>query len=347
MNNKLFKEAVRLLENKSDFAFATIIKCTGSTPRTLGAKMIICADKSIFGTIGGGVLEAAVIRKASEVLTEKKMLIEEYNLNEKDLNSLGMSCGGNLEVLIEYINSSNPVYLDMFRNMLNFFNIKKPCYLATIISSEDKDSFIEKQFLLFEDGSTPGCEDVVSEELKSCITKGLHFQSVLYEKNKRAILESINIPHRVYIFGAGHIGERLVWILNFLDFPVTVIDDRQDFANQNKFPKADVRLVENFEKSLDALEIDNYSFIVIVTRGHIYDSTVLRLALKTNAGYIGMIGSRKKRDAIYSKLLDSGYTNDDLKRVHSPIGIPIGDETPEEIAVSIAAELIKIRSEME
>ena len=347
MNKKLYEEAVRLLENNKDFAFATIIKSSGSTPRSLGAKMIICADDNIHGTIGGGVLEAGVMRKASNVLKEKKTRIEKFYLNAEDITSLGMTCGGNLEVLIEYIDPSNPVYLDMFRKMLYHFNQKESCYLVTIISMKEKEYPIEKQFLMLEDSSVPGFNETATEDFKSYISRGIHYKISSYGENKRIIFESINIPHRVYIFGAGHVGEKLVWILNFLNFPVTIIDDRSEFADKNKFPHADVRLVDSFENSFEELKIDTYSFIVIVTRGHMYDSTVLSLALKTNAGYIGMIGSRKKRDKIYEGLLNSGYTKNDLERVHSPIGIPIGDETPEEISVSIAAELIKTRSEMD
>ena len=97
---------------------------------------------------------------------------------------------------------------------------------------------------------------------------------------------------------------------------------------------------------MDFLDIDRYSYIVIVTRGHVNDENVLRLALKTNAGYIGMIGSKEKRNIIYNNLMKDGFTKHDLERVHAPIGLPIGADTPEEIAVSIAAELIQARSEM-
>ena len=347
MNEKLYKKAVKLLEDNQDFAFATIIKSMGSTPRSLGAKMIICIDDTIYGTIGGGVLEAGVMRKASEVLKWKKTRIEEFYLNSEDISSPGMTCGGNLEVLIEYIDPSNPIYLDMFRKMLNSFTKKETCYLVTIISLEEKKNPIENQFLMLENGSAPGCNEAIIEDFKSYISKGIYYKITSYGDNKRIIFESINIPHRVYIFGAGHVGEKLVWILNFLDFPVTIIDDRREFADKNKFPHADVRLIDSFENSFNDLKVDSYSFIIIVTRGHLYDSTVLGLALKTNAGYIGMIGSLKKRDKIYDGLLNSGFTKNDLERVSSPIGIPIGDETAEEISVSIAAELIKTRSEMD
>ncbi len=347
MDKKLYEEAVSLLEQRKDFVLATIVTRDGSTPRGSGAKMIIRSDGSIFGTVGGGALEGSVISKASGIFKEKKARVEEYHLNLKDLDSLGMVCGGDMEVLIDYIDPSIPEYLEMYRTIVDLYRRKTASYLVTFIPSDEKEYTVKKQFIMFEDGSIPGCSTARRDDFKSFISKGVSYKVVHYKDNKRAILESVTIPHRVYIFGAGHIGDKLGWVLNFVDFPVTVLDDRPEFANKERFPYADVRVIESFEKSFEALEIDRYSFIVIVTRGHIHDGTVLGLALKTDAGYIGMIGSRKKRDSIYKRLLNNGYTKDDLERVHAPIGIPIGDETPEEIAVSIAAQLIKVRSEME
>ena len=129
-------------------------------------------------------------------------------------------------------------------------------------------------------------------------------------------------------------------------FRVVVIDDRLEYANKERFPEAEKTLViKNFTRAFDGLEIDADSYIVIVTRGHQYDRAVLEQSLRTSAGYIGMISSRRKREAIYEYLTAQGFTKERLAQVHSPIGIDIGGETPEEIAVSIVAELIKVRSQ--
>jgi len=124
-----------------------------------------------------------------------------------------------------------------------------------------------------------------------------------------------------------------------------VLDDRSEFANQERFPKADeLRVLDRFENAFSGLSADSNSFLVILTRGHSHDRTVLAQALRTQAGYIGMIGSHRKRDTIYQSLRDEGFTNADLDRVHCPIGLDIGGETPEEIAVSIVAEMIEVHS---
>jgi xanthine dehydrogenase accessory factor len=128
-----------------------------------------------------------------------------------------------------------------------------------------------------------------------------------------------------------------------VQFKVVVIDDREMFANRERFPEADEVIVSEFEKCFDRLAIDESSYVVIVTRGHLYDGFVLEQAIKTNARYIGMIGSKRKIGALYENLMKTGIPKEALERVHAPIGIDINSETPEEIAVSIVAELIKVR----
>jgi xanthine dehydrogenase accessory factor len=127
-------------------------------------------------------------------------------------------------------------------------------------------------------------------------------------------------------------------------FKVVVIDDRPEFADPEKFPKAEDVHYYSFDSVMERLPVDGSSYVVIMTRGHSHDKTVLAQALKSPAGYIGMIGSRRKISIIFGKLLEQGFTQEQLDRVHSPIGIDIGAETPEEIAVSIIAELIKVRA---
>ena len=126
---------------------------------------------------------------------------------------------------------------------------------------------------------------------------------------------------------------------------MVVIDDREIFANRERFPEADEVIVSEFEKCFDRLNIDDSSYIVIVTRGHLYDGIVLEQAVESKACYIGMIGSRKKIRTLYQSLTEKGIAKENLGRVHAPIGIDINSETPEEIAVSIVAELIKVRGE--
>jgi xanthine dehydrogenase accessory factor len=159
------------------------------------------------------------------------------------------------------------------------------------------------------------------------------------------LVEPLGREGCVVIFGAGHVSQALAPLAKGVGFRTVVCDDREEFANRDRFPSADeVLVLDSFEDSLNGVEIGEESYLVIVTRGHAYDKTVLGGALATSACYIGMIGSRRKRDAIYGALMEEGFTRTDLDRVHCPIGLDIGAETPEEIAVSIVAELIRARA---
>jgi xanthine dehydrogenase accessory factor len=159
------------------------------------------------------------------------------------------------------------------------------------------------------------------------------------------MIDPVRKVKTLYCFGAGHVAVPTAHLAALVGFRVVVVDDRAEFSNAERFPDASQTLViKDFYRALENLEIDSDSFVVIVTRGHQYDRAVLEQALKTNAGYIGMISSRRKRDAIYEYLVSQGVSRGKLDQVHSPIGLDIAAETPAEIAVSIVAELISERN---
>ena len=161
------------------------------------------------------------------------------------------------------------------------------------------------------------------------------------------LIEPVHYLGTVYIFGAGHVSQKLASLTSFVGFQTVVLDDRGEYANKDRFPDAGrVIVASDMGNCMKDLPINKSSYIVIVTRGHAYDMTILAQALQTDAGYIGMIGSRRKRDIIYEHLRQSGVSEEALNRVHSPIGTRINAETPEEIAVSIIGELISARAKL-
>lgn len=149
---------------------------------------------------------------------------------------------------------------------------------------------------------------------------------------------------RAYIFGGGHVGLALEPVLRHIDFRTTVTDDRAEYASKERFPFSDVKIAEGYENCFSDLPCDEHTYIVIVTRGHMGDYTVLRQAMEQPSAYVGMIGSRKKNAMLFDRLREEGISEEDIKRVYAPIGENIFAETPEEIAVSIAAEMIRVRS---
>lgn len=235
--------------------------------------------------------------------------------------------------------------------------------LATIIGR--KGSIPRKdaaKMLIRQDGSTlgtigGGCTEAevwreALNVMREETPKTLYFELMEDEPTESGLLcggtmevyiEPILPDPIVYIFGAGHISQSLCRVLKGVGFNVAVIDDRANYANKERFPEADQILVDEFESVVKKLEVNPSSYIVIVTRGHRYDQLITQWAVQTDAKYIGLLGSRRKFKIIFENIEAAGMPRESLERVYAPIGVEIGSETPEEIAISIAAEIIAVR----
>jgi xanthine dehydrogenase accessory factor len=255
----IYEKIVSLRREGHSAALATIINVRGSIPSFASAKMIITDDGNIFGTIGGGCVEAEVWQTAREVLATKKPRILAFNLNKDPKYDTGLVCGGSLEIFVEPIFPTSTLY----------------------------------------------------------------------------------------IFGAGHVGWNVYRVAHVAGFDAVVADDREAYANRERFPEASEVYAEEFDQVLAKLNPPKEAFIVIATRGHRDDMKILRWAVGTQAHYIGMVGSKRKVVTIYKTLEKEGVPQEKLDLVHSPIGLDIGATTPEEIGVSIVAELIAVRRNAE
>ena len=259
-----------------------------------------------------------------------------------------MLCGGSNEIFFELVEATK-TNIRVFRHLSESRIHGKGCIMVTALDREDGKNGPVKRFCITDNGSIP--EDrPFSRPLINKIIKNarkVNTSVMITIENRRFVIDPSVVPKTVYLFGAGHISKQVALLADMVNFQVSVLDDREEFANKDRFVEAqDIKVLSSFENAFSNLEINQNSFIVIVTRGHAHDKTVLKQALKSNAGYIGMIGSRNKRDAIYASLLNQGFTNKELDRVHSPIGLEIGADTPEEIGVSIVAELVQVRAGM-
>jgi xanthine dehydrogenase accessory factor len=344
---KIYQCICELLEKNEDIVLATIIRQAGSTPRTAGTRMIVRSNGQSIGTIGGGRVEAEVINTAGEIFKNHRAIIKSFDLNGlTDAHGMDMLCGGHLEVLIEWIEPNSPHML-LYKTLQSALNKgRKGIMVATLPLEGDASEQIER-CLILEDDSVKGEFSYPQSYLK-IFHEQIRKQktpAVITVDNRKFLVESVCITGTVYLFGAGHVSQQLAVLTQTVDFRTVVLDDREVFANRHRFETVDeIRILETFEDAITGLDIDPESYLVIVTRGHHHDKTVLSQALKTNAGYIGMIGSTRKRDAIYNLLLTEGFNHEDLNRVRCPIGLKIGAETPQEIAVSIVAELVAARA---
>lgn len=337
----LYEKIYKLIKAGKNIVLATIYNSSGSSPRTSGAKMIILEDGSIFGTIGGGRMEAGVQQKAKEIFKRRQYEILQFSL--KGIKDTDMICGGDVQILLEYMDAAEEQTQKIYEQSEKCVKNSENAIFITEITKGTKSTahyvFSEKQ------------EENINKEIDSRILESLRkdsrFRSLkcIAFDDKIFILEPVYLNDKVYIFGAGHVSKKLAELTKLVEFQTIVLDDREEFANRDRFPLSDkVMVLDSFDDPFKDISIDSESYMVIVTRGHETDFKVLRKALKSKAGYIGMMGSRRKRIELFKKLEMEGFTEEDFKRVHCPIGIEIYAETPEEIAVSIAAELIKVRS---
>lgn len=256
MDPEVFAALGEALSRGDEAALVTIVSANGSTPQRVGAKMVVFGDGRVVGTIGGGCYEHDAIQRARRVLATRQPATVKYELNDEFAEETGLICGGQMQVFIEPIEGSPPVY----------------------------------------------------------------------------------------IFGAGHVGYYLARAVHEAGFLVHVIDDRGAFANTDRFPFAQSVVVDDIPDWLRRTTIAPTAYAVVVTRGHRHDLDAVRALAPRPLRYVGLIGSRAKVARIYDQLLAEGaVTPEQLARIHAPIGLDIGAVTPQEIAVSIAAELIAVR----
>ena len=340
---EFYKERLELLKSGESFVLASIFDSQGSAPRTTGARMIIRKDGSIIGTVGGGKVEALVIQDGVNIFDTKVTILKEYKLQEVENKGIGMACGGDVSILMEYVDAEKQMNIKLYEEVVKCFeNGEKASIIRKFFNDGNNINYLYKNGkVIFNSNDT---EKEVVEKYSDVV----RYRDLILvkEENANVLIEPICNLGRLYIFGAGHVSQKLAELAKKIDFMVTVVDYRAEFANVERFPATDEIIVPNsFEGCFEELPIDKDSYIVIVTSGHMFDLTCLKQALRTDAYYIGMIGSRRKRNIVYENLKKDGFTIDDFNKVHNPIGLEIGAETPEEISVSIAAELIKVRRE--
>jgi len=251
-NEKVLQQALQALGDSQAACLVTLIEVRGSTPRGVGAKMLVRSDGSTAGTIGGGAMEAAAVRDALAALEEGQSRIEVYSLRDED--DLGL-CGGEV----------------------------------------------------------------------------------------RAFFDVLRVSPTLLVVGAGHVCQPLAELGHLLGFRVVVFDDRAELLTRERFPHTDRLVAGNFDALPDHVAITPSTYIVIVTRGHEHDAAVLSQVLSSPAPYIGMIGSLKKVRSLFEGLMNAGHSEAELARVHAPIGLGLGGQTPAEIALSVMAEVILVK----
>lgn len=333
---ELFQKAKQQLEDGLDCVLVTVTESFGSAPRGAGSRMLVLADGTSTGTIGGGNIEYTASRLALELFRTKRSFSEKYLLRQNDAADLGMVCGGNVTVYYQYLSPENYEFLRLCTALLDVWDVNQKLWMVWDITDEQNWN------ACFCGDRTGVCGGELSDYEASAL---LHRKPQIVEHcGHRYYSEPLLLAGTVYIFGGGHVARELVPLLAHLDFRCIVFDDRTEFANAMRFPDAYACIEGDFERLNESIQVTADDYVCIMTRGHLSDYAVQRQMLRTPAAYIGVMGSRRKTLELHRRLRADGFTDSDITRCKSPIGIEISSETPAEIAVSIAAELIQARA---
>lgn len=325
--------------------YCRLVETRGSTPQKAGAAMLVYADGSQTGTLGGGCVEAEVKRHALAKLDGGSAEIVSFQLDSDYGWDDGLICGGRMQILVQPLAASDSV--DYFRKYLEALQQAKGCCEAIVFDPEKSGHPAPACYLFDGDGRLLD-RDLLADANEAPASVTDRLPSLANRPRARAEGGVAYLPVlsrcRLLIVGGGHIGQAVGnWACD-LDFDVWVIDDRQEFVNADRFPKAERLICGDIGRTLKDLEITPDTYCIIVTRGHNHDEEALYHLIDRGARYVGMIGSRRKIKLIFDDLEAEGISSESLAKVYAPLGIDIGSQTVPEIAISILAQLIAHRN---
>ena len=300
----IFAKLLYEMEERRDTVLVTIVSEAGSTPRGIGAQMLVGANGPLLGTVGGGNVENLSILHAKELIHEGHSDIHEYRLHKNATEDIGMVCGGDVTVLFSYIAGTDNAWRDTASAVLNRIANRQAGFLSLPLNGA-----------------------------AACVTD---------EPMENADIFTLPVPigERAIIFGAGHCSHALCPILQSVGFRVTVFDDRSDLVTAERFSCAEALICGDFMKIRDYLTVTADDYVVVMTNGHSHDFDVQEQILRCPSAYVGVIGSKAKTASVNQRLHEVGISEEIISSIHAPIGTAIKAVTPEEIAVSIAGEMI-------
>lgn len=326
---------------------ATIVTAPDQT-RLAGERMLIRADGRTHGTIGGGMMEAETLDVATRMLIGQTHGIRLVEFCGESLPRMQSPCGNGTTVLLEPIHPTAE-NLELFRKLLEASQNGINCCMLSHLGSDSSALSPLHRELVHEGYQLNGESPIRYPGISVLRDKASSVTTPTIETlgKHHFFLNPWIVAYSVYLFGAGHVAQEVAELTAKAGFRTVILDDREKFANAERFPTADeIIVLDSFECAFRGLDLDNESHVVIVTRGHRHEKNLLRQALASQAGYIGVIGSIRKRDALFREMSSEGFSIDGLLRIYCPIGLHVMAETPLEIAVSIVAQLIHRRAKM-
>ena len=327
------------------FAVATVVRTIGSTPQVVGAKMLIDDLGRTYGTLGGGGVDGDAFAEATRILAEGGSSLREYELTEELAWDTGLVCGGTMWIAIEPGATALTVGdRDLLPEVLAASSTGTPIALATLLKKDGHDLVPAGRLYVEQDGSSGGtlgdpALDARARDLAGQTLRAGAARTLALDDATELLVEPIVAKPHLVVAGAGHVGLALAKLAHALDYDVTVIDDRPEFASRERFPDGVEVVRADMVEALGSLPIGWNAFIVVATRGHKLDAQCLRAAIGRPARYIGLLGSKRKTILIERMLRGEGLPEERIRSVHAPVGLDLGGRTPAEIALSVLAEL--------
>ena len=349
---QVFRAATDEITAGNDMVVATVVKTSGSTPQKAGAKLLVRADGSGIGTLGGGCVEGDIWFASSQLLSSGGVAeMRDYELNEDLAAEDGLVCGGTMYFLLDPLRKSDSSdnSQDFNEEVIAAYEGGTPVAVASLMKAPNGSKItVGAKLLIRENGSTSGSlgdENLDSSAVKNArnlMAMGKN-DYITSESGAEYFVEAYTTPPTLVLAGGGHVSKAISGIAASLGFSIFIIDDREDFSNPTRFPEAEQTVVSDYGSAFNKLPIGTNSFIVIATRGHRYDASATAAAMKTPASYVGLLGSKRKTILIFEELFSEGFTMKEVQSVRSPIGLNISARTPEEIGLSIMAEIVGFR----
>ena len=299
-------------------ATATVVKTERSAPRDPGAVLAVSERGEVAGSVTGGCVEPAVYEEAREVLAGAPPRLRTYGIADEEAFEVGLPCGGTVHIFVDSLEPG------LLRPLSEAIDAERPIALAFPVAGPDAGA---KQLVTSDEGP---------EEARALLARG---ETALVDD---LFVSSFAPRPQMYVFGAVDHAAAVARIGRFLGYRVTVCDARARFATPERFPDVDELAVEWPDRFLERAPIDERTAIVVLTHDHKFDVPALKVALRSPAAYVGAMGSRRTTESRNERLREEGLSDEELARIHAPIGLPIGARTPEEVAVAIAAELIEV-----
>ncbi len=329
----LLQSCARMAAGESAGALASVARRRGSLPMSATAKMLVSADGARIGTVGGGCLEAEITERAFDVMERRVPAISEHTLNSEMAGDYGLTCGGTAVMFIE------PVFRDaalqaVYESSVGLLRRGDRGVVATALDWSDGP-----RKTLLAHGTVVGSDDA----LLLALLRSFEVNREDHSLDAEAFVEPVVGAARLVVFGGGHVGASVAQAAAFAGWRVTVVDDRLEYADAARFPFAEQTMVCDYHALPSSLLMDAATYVVVATRGHQHDALVVEQLANRELRYLGMLGSRRKVALTWKLLEGQGVAPAGLQRIHAPVGLSIGADTPQEIAISIVAEMIAVR----